>query len=357
MSRWSVVDSEANAAVQSLLDDLVSSGEELGLQVAAYHQGKLAIDAWAGFADARTGRKVDGDTLFTVFSTTKGITCTAIHILAERGLLGYDDPVARYWPAFAARGKGRVTVRQVLTHTAGAPQMPDGVTPVDICDWDRICTAIADLPLLWEPGTMTGYHAFTIGWILGEVLRRIDSRPIAQFVKDEFCAPLGLRNLFLGIPDEIEARVAFLEDGPLPKNGPEPMPLLSKAIPEQLPAAAALFNRPDVRRASIPAAGGIMNARDLARHYASLATGVDGVRLHPPAGCPHLTRTDPCAGPGDRFEYPQRPGVFPTWGKRRIHQRLPRLLRPPGRGRVGRLRRSDARPGRRLHQDPPDGPA
>jgi CubicO group peptidase (beta-lactamase class C family) len=274
--------SAANAAVQSLLDDLVASGKELGLQVAAYRQGRLVIDAWAGVADARTGRKVDGDTLFTVFSTTKGITYTAIHILAERGLLDYDDPVARYWPAFAARGKSRVTIRQLLTHSAGVPQMPEGSTPEDLCDWDRICAAIADLPLLWEPGTMTGYHGYTVGWILGEVLRRIDGRPIAQFVKDEICAPLGLRNLFFGIPDEVENRVAFLEDGPIPENGPEPMLLLAKAIPEQLPAAATLYNCPDIRRACIPAAGGIMNARDLARHYACLATGVDGVRLLPP---------------------------------------------------------------------------
>jgi len=274
--------SAANAAVQSLLDDLVASGEELGLQVAAYRQGRLVIDAWAGIADTRTGMKVDGDTLFTVFSTTKGITYTAIHILAERMLLYYDDPVALYWPAFAAHGKSRVTIRHVLTHTAGVPQMPEGATPEDLCDWDRICAAIADLPLLWKPGTMTGYHGYTVGWILGEVLRRIDGRPISQFVKDEICAPLGLRNLFFGIPDAVEDRVAFLEDGPIPENGPEPMPMLAKAIPEQLPAAATLYNCPDIRRACIPAAGGIMNARDLARHYASLATGVDGVRLLPP---------------------------------------------------------------------------
>jgi CubicO group peptidase (beta-lactamase class C family) len=277
-----VADTRANAAVQSLLDELVGSGEELGLQVAAYHQGRLVIDAWAGIADAQTGRKVDGDTLFTVFSTTKGTTCTAMHILAERGLLDYDNPVARYWPAFAARGKGRVTLRQVLAHTAGVPQMPEEATPEVLCDWERICAAIADLPPLWEPGTLTGYHGYTIGWILGEVLRRVDGRPIARFVQEEICAPLSLRNLFFGIPEEVEDRVAFLEDGPLPEGGAEPMPLLAKAIPEQLPAAASLYNRPDIRHACIPAGGGIMNARNLARHYASLATGVDGVRLLSP---------------------------------------------------------------------------
>ncbi|MBN1836315.1 MAG: beta-lactamase family protein [Spirochaetales bacterium] len=272
-------DSQANEAVRSMLEDLVAGGEELGLQVAAYHKGNLVIDAWAGIADARSGRKVDGETLFTVFSTTKGILYTAIHLLADRRLLDYDDPVSRYWPAFAARGKQDVTIRQVLTHTAGVPQMPEGATPEDICAWERICAAIADLPLLWKPGAMTGYHAFTIGWILGEVLHRVDGRSVSRFVSEEICRPLGLRNLFLGIPEEVEERVAFLEDAPPPADAPEPRPLSFKAVPANLPASAALFNRPEVRRASIPAAGGIMNARDLARHYACLATGVDGVRL------------------------------------------------------------------------------
>ena len=273
----------ANEQVRRLLEDLVASGEELGLQVAAYHRGRLVIDAWAGLADTSTGRKVDGGTLFTVFSTTKGVIYAAVHLLAERGALSYDDPVAQFWPAFGARGKAAVTVRQVLDHSAAVPQMPDGATAEDICDWDRMCSAIADLPPLWKPGTRTGYHAYTVGWILGEVVRRIDGRSASRFVTEEICAPLGLKDLFLGIPEkaDVEARVATLVDGPVPQDGPAPMPFLDKAIPPDLQPGAVVFNRPDVRRASIPGAGGIMNARDLARFYASLATGVDGVRLLP----------------------------------------------------------------------------
>ena len=246
-------------------------------------RGRLVIDAWAGLADTATGRKVDGDTLFTVFSTTKGIIYAAIHLLAERGRLSYNDAVARFWPEFGARGKQRVTVAQVLEHSSGVPQMPESTTVREICDWDRMCAAIADLPPLWEPGTKTGYHAFTMGWILGEVVRRIDGRSASRFVQEEICAPLGLESLFLGIPDEVEHRVATLVDAPPPPGLPAPLPLLEKAVPAHLPAAASLFNRPDVRRASIPGAGGIMNARDLARFYASMAGGVDGVRLLPPA--------------------------------------------------------------------------
>ncbi|HVA88709.1 MAG TPA: serine hydrolase domain-containing protein, partial [Chloroflexota bacterium] len=113
---------ELQGRVQALLEELVDSGAERGLQVAIYHGEQLVVDAWAGVADPATGRPVDGDTLFTVFSTTKGIVATLIHILVERGLLDYDAPIARYWPEFGAHGKEGITVRHALTHTAGIPQ-------------------------------------------------------------------------------------------------------------------------------------------------------------------------------------------------------------------------------------------
>src|SRR5579871_3955001 len=181
--------SEIQARVQAALDDLVASGVEAGLQVAAYLGEELIVDAWAGVADSSTGRLVDGDTLFTVFSTTKGITATVIHLLADRQLLDYDQPVAAYWPEFAAHGKQRITLRHVLTHTAGVPHMPAGAGPAEICDWAWVCREIAALTPLWEPGTRAGYHALTYGWILGEVARRVDGRTIARIVQDEIAAP------------------------------------------------------------------------------------------------------------------------------------------------------------------------
>src|SRR5262249_30235725 len=152
-----------------------------------------------GLADSATGRKVDGDTLFVVFSCTKGITATVIHQLAERGLLDYDAPVAGYWPEFARNGKGGITVRQLLTHAAGVPQIPESLTPDNMSDWERVCRAVADLTPLWEPGTKIGYHAVTYGWILGEVARRADGRPFGQIVQEEICRPLGIDSLFVGI--------------------------------------------------------------------------------------------------------------------------------------------------------------
>src|SRR5476651_894801 len=114
--------------IQTLLNTLVAEGKERGAQVAVYIDGKLAVDAWAGVSDVRTGAAVDGDTLFPVFSTTKGIFATVIHILAERGLIDYDTPIAKHWPAFAANGKEAITPRHVLAHTAGIPFMPENIT-------------------------------------------------------------------------------------------------------------------------------------------------------------------------------------------------------------------------------------
>ena len=253
---------DVQAAVQAVLDDLVSQEAERGMQVAAYFEGERVVDAWAGIADPETGRGVDGETLFTVFSSTKGVAATVIHLLAERGVLDYDDPIADYWPEFAANGKERITIRHALTHTAGIPHMPANVT---MCNWDEVCRGIAALTPIWEPGTQMGYHSLTFGWIIGETARRADGRPIEQIVAEDICQPLDITSLFFGIPDAVEPRVAPLEHGPT------------------IASAPSLWNRPEVRRAVIPAGGGIMNARSLAQHYAALVgDGVNGVRLLPP---------------------------------------------------------------------------
>lgn len=272
-----------NDAVQQLLDDLVASGQEVGLQVAAYVDGELAVDAWAGIADLATGRPVDGDTLFTSWSTTKGWAATCLHLLADRGQVDYDAPVATYWPEFAANGKASVTVRQVLAHTAGLPLMPDPVTPEMICDWEAMCAALAAMPPLWEPGTQTGYQAWTFGWLVGEIVCRVSGTPIDRFIQVELCRPLGITDFYLGIPDEVEPRVATLVHGPA-ATPTQPVPELQpRAMPPTI-TSAAVVNRGDVRRACIPGAGGIMNARALARHYALLAERgtLDGVRLLSP---------------------------------------------------------------------------
>lgn len=142
--------------------------------------------------------------MFCTFSTTKGITATAIHLLAEQEKLNYENPIAKFWPEFASHGKDKITIRHALTHTAGMPHMPEGVKPEDLCNWDKMCRLIADLDPLSPPGSQFMYHAMTYGWLLGEVARRADGRPIERIVQEDICAPLGIRDLYFGIPERGE---------------------------------------------------------------------------------------------------------------------------------------------------------
>jgi len=305
-----MVNNQLNDQVQQLIQELITSGEEVGLQVAAYVNGKQVVDAWAGVADEITGQLVAGDTLFTSWSTTKGFAATCVHILVDRGRLSYETPVVDYWPEFGVHGKQATTVRHLLTHMAGIPQMPDGVTPEMMTDWDAMCSAIAGHQPLWEPGTKTGYHAWTFGWLLGETVRRVDGRSIAQFAQEELCQPLGITDFYLGIPDAVEARVARLRQdeqhlaGALNIQG-----LACQVMPPQV-TTAEVVNRPDVRRASIPGGGGIMSARAIARHYAMLANGgeLDGVRILSPERI-NVIRALQTDARDEVFEGPARKGL------------------------------------------------
>jgi CubicO group peptidase (beta-lactamase class C family) len=273
----------ANAPVQRAIDAAIAAGRETGVQVAAYHRGKLVVDAWGGSADPATGCAVTGDTLFNVYSVTKAVAATALHMLVDRGLLDDAAPVATWWPEYAAHGKGATTVRDVLTHRAGVPQMPDGVTPERLCDWDWMTRAIADLAPLAAPGTKTLYLSMTFGWIVGELVRRADPRhrSLGQFVREEIAAPLDAPDLWIGVPDSQVHRIAKQVDA-LVSIPPEHLPPLFLA---SMPPAVALephvFERPEVRRAEVAGVGGIFTARSEARFWAMLAGGgeLDGVRL------------------------------------------------------------------------------
>src|SRR5262245_14906513 len=153
-------------AVEEAVREAVAAGREVGLQVAVVVEDEVVFETAAGLADTAEGRPVDAGTLFPVFSATKGVTATAVHLQAERGLLTYDTPIAEYWPEFAQGGKERATVRHALVHQVGIPQMPPNTTVEDMADWELMTAAVAALPALWEPGTRMGYHAYTYGWIL-----------------------------------------------------------------------------------------------------------------------------------------------------------------------------------------------
>src|SRR5713226_1402802 len=207
----SATSSKATTQVRDALQSLVDEGPEIGLQVAAYLDGELVVDAWAGVADEASGRPVDGDTLFMLSSTTKGVTATCVAILADKGKLDYDRPVSSYWPEFGAHGKDKVTVREAISQRRGVPQTPVGYTPDWLSDWDRMRRGIADLTPMFEPGQRTAYASLNYGHIVGEVIRRIDGRHIRQFLQEELAQPLGL-DIYLGVPDEALPRVAVLKD-------------------------------------------------------------------------------------------------------------------------------------------------
>jgi len=277
--------SDAQKQVQNAIDHLVDAGTERGLQVAVYRGPDLVIDAVAGIADPESGRPVTPDTPFYSFSVVKGAASTIVHILAERGLFGYDTPVAKLWPEFGARGKQAVTVRQVLNHTAGVPGIPLDTTIEDLCNWEKMCAAIADEELWWEPGTKVGYHAYTFGYIVGEIVRRATGKKISQVLREAVAGPLGVdEEIYFGMPESEQHRLARLEDAPFPGGEMPQMPPdlpMFKAGPMSTFPNAQMGNRTDVLSADIPA-GGKVSARAIARMYAALLTGVDGVRLITP---------------------------------------------------------------------------
>ncbi len=271
--------------VQEALDGLVESGVESGLQVSVYRNGEPVVDATAGVADQETGRPVAPDTPFYAFSVGKGATSTVAHGLVERGAFDYDTPIVELWPEFGAHGKEAATVRHALTHTVGVPGLPADTTPEDLCDWDGMCAVIADSEPWWEPGTKTAYHAYTFGYIVGEIVRRATGRPISQVLREEVAGPLGVADeLYFGVPEPELGRLARLEDAEggaeflaaMPDDSP-----IFKWGPRATVPTAGFGNRADVLMADIPA-GGKMSARAMARMYAALHGEVDGVRLVSP---------------------------------------------------------------------------
>ncbi|WP_344078074.1 serine hydrolase domain-containing protein [Luedemannella helvata] len=277
---------ELAATVRTRVDGLVASGDEAGVQVAAYLDGEPIIDVVAGVADARTGRPMTADTPIFSLSTGKGLTATVVHVLAERGHLDYDLRIADVWPEYARHGKDATTLRHALTHAAGVPALPADIRAEDFADWDRMCALIADARPEWPPGTAHGYHAWTFGWLVGETVRRATGRTVSEVLATEIAAPLGVPGeLFFGVPDDQLDRLAHLDD----RNWSAAfetlaghLPNLDRVAPPGVRPDATIGNRRDVLRADVPAVG-TMTARAAARLFAALVGRVGGVRLISPA--------------------------------------------------------------------------
>jgi CubicO group peptidase (beta-lactamase class C family) len=276
---------EKFAAVRDVLDAQLASGADVGASVAVHHRGEVVVDIWGGWADQAQTAAWDSDTLVNVWSTTKTMTFLVALMLADRGELDFDAPVARYWPEFAANGKESIEVRHLLSHTAGLSGWTEPLPPEGLADWDLCTTSLASQAPWWEPGTASGYHAVTQGYLIGEVVRRITGTTIGAFFASEVAAPLGA-DFFIGLPESEESRVSLvITPPPMDITDIDPGSIMARTYISSNLDASSPHHR-WWRGAEIPAANGHGNARSVAL-IQSVITGrgqTHGVRLLSEAG-------------------------------------------------------------------------
>ena len=268
---------------------------EVGASVCVEIAGETKIDLWGGWADKAARRPWEGDTMVVVFSCTKAATALCAHILADRGQLELAAPVSQYWPGFRA-GKEAATVSMMLNHSVGVPGFRDPLPPRSVADWDYMVARLEQEPPFWEPGTRNGYHAFTFGWTVGELVRRASGQSLGAFFAEQVAGPLGL-DFWIGLPETEERRVADI----LPAPADEPVADFARLAAEDAASVTAFTMRntggyfdfedgpsgrvfaPNTRwarAAEIGAAGGITNARGLAGLYRPLAGRAESLVSH-----------------------------------------------------------------------------
>lgn len=275
---------EGYGPVMDVFRDNFAERGEVGAACAVYRDGVKVVDLWGGYMDGRTREPWRQDTVVTMMSTTKGVSSLALALAHSRGLLDYDARVATYWPQFAWRGKGEVTVRQLLSHQAGLPVIDVPMTMSDLADPDLVAAAAALQRPLWAPGTRHGYHSITLGWYESELLRRVDPahRSLGRFFADEVAGPLGAE-FYIGLPAGFDrTRVATIHGARkyeylLHLYQVPPRMLLSMFTPGSLisrsfanPADlldSTAYDRDDVLRVEIPAGNGTGEPRGVAVAY------------------------------------------------------------------------------------------
>ena len=272
-------------AVQEAFEANFDEGLEVGAAAAVTLDGEFVVDIWGGDADT-DGTPWQRDTIVNVYSTTKTMAATCMLMLADRGELDFDAPVAQYWPEFAQNGKEGVLVSHVMAHTAGVPGFDPPITIEQLYDLEAVAANLAAQAPWWEPGTASGYHAISQGNLQSEILYRITGRRMADWFRTEVAEPLGA-DFWISLPASEDHRVAALvppvfSGDRLTINGQEVSAdsIAVKAI-TSVPMTAAEPATREWRAAEIPAAGGFGNARGIARIHAALACGgaVNGVRL------------------------------------------------------------------------------
>jgi CubicO group peptidase (beta-lactamase class C family) len=310
--------------VQKLFEQSFALGEEIGAAVCFIVDGRCVIDLWGGHYDLARTREWERDTLVNVYSTTKGMVALCANQLVEQGLLDIEAPVAEVWPEFAAQGKDKTTIRWLLSHQAGLCAVRAPLPQNALYDWDLMCESLAAQEPWWPPGEGHGYHAFTYGFLVGEVVRRITGETLGTFFRKNVAQPLAA-DFHIGLAAENDARTSDMYSvyiGNRPARAPKPdepptsefgslAEFASRMKDPRTMQWRALLNPPmdrDAvntrawRAAEIPAVNGHGTARALARIYGALARGgeIDGVRIMKPSTIARATMTE-VAGPERLF--------------------------------------------------------
>jgi CubicO group peptidase (beta-lactamase class C family) len=271
------------------------SGDPGGAQLCVYQEGRVVVDLWSG-SDPETGVAIDGDSLFVLWSTTKGMVAIIAAMLIEQGDLDPDEPVSRVWPEFAVGGKDQTTVAHFLTHAAGLPFFPSGagIESRDLPDWALCVETLATAEPLWAPGTASWYHPFTFGYLNGEVIRRLTGRSVSELFAERIAAPLGVDSWIGGLPASRESRVTHRSRLNHPPSTPAEVwshhgvdltdPVVRELLEEvqSIPDMVEFLNTADGHRMEFGGAGGIASARSVAKIYAATVGEVDGIRLISP---------------------------------------------------------------------------
>jgi CubicO group peptidase (beta-lactamase class C family) len=259
-----------------------AAGEELGARFTLVQGGEVVVDLWAGHADRMKTKPFDDRTLAPIFSSTKAVAATLVARLVDAGKITYGQPVAEVWPEFAQGGKDKVTIEQAISHQAGLCGFPEPMDPALWFDWDAICAKLAAMEPLWPPGTASGYHPITFGYIAGEIFRRVDGRTMGRALREDIAEPAGL-DLWIGLPEAEVGRLAEMRRPPaLPDFGE-----VNRAteVAFLVPWASTARADAEWRRAEIPSANGHATAMALARLAGALADGgrLDGLEILSPA--------------------------------------------------------------------------
>ena len=275
------------ASVRTAFEANLASGADVGASFCATIDGEVVVDLWGGFADEARTRPWERDTIINVYSTTKTMTALTALLVADRGELDFDAPVAKYWPEFAANGKQAVKVSHLMSHSSGLSGWKEPITSDVLYDWDKATSLLAAQAPYWEPGTACGYHAITQGYLVGEVIRRITGKSLGTVFREEIAEPLGA-DFHIGLPASEDSRVAVLI--PPPAGGG-----IADGVQTELQHNMSHNPGVDVsetrtrqwRGAEIPAAGGTGNARSISLVHTILSNGgvARGKRFMSEAGC------------------------------------------------------------------------